>query len=270
MQIILEITKDLSILLKLPYNVYLSHLLYDTKLINLLTSLLEYENRWYEGNILYTSEKSKLYHILFLVYYRLIMDTDGIRSLYKIYPHFGGKFGDFSEIISMIINPSILFDICSVYIKNNMYYIYIIIFILNSSLLYLFTHRLFDLCPSILTNTAETVFLLTDIILSNKISSETDELQKEKYYLDLITNLWSILAVYSSILDEIPNDKFINLLNSLNTNFVSLYSQFKTDSFSQLTQNISKQIIWTYVELYSIIINYYILDPISHNSIYYI
>lgn len=162
----------------------------------------------------------------------------------------------------MIFVQFILRIICIIYI--------IIIYILNSSLLYLFTHRLFDLCPSILTNTAETVFLLTDIILSNKISSETDELQKEKYYLDLITNLWSILAVYSSILDEIPNDKFINLLNSLNTNFVSLYSQFKTDSFSQLTQNISKQIIWTYVELYSIIINYYILDPISHNSIYYI
>lgn len=273
MQIIIDITNDLSILLKLPYNVYISHLLYDSKLINLLSSLLQYENRWYEGNILYTSEKSKLYHILFLVYYRLIMDNDGIRNLYKIYPHFGGKFGDFSEIISKIVNPSIIFDICSVYIKNNMYlylYLYFYYFIyFYSSLLYLFIHRLFDLCPSLLTSTSETILLLTDVLLSNQISSENEELQKEKYYLDLITNLWSILAVYSSLLDEIPNDKFFNLLNSFNTNFVSLYSQFNTKSFSELTQNISKQVIWTYVELYSIIINYYILDPISHNSIIY-
>lgn len=123
MSLLIEMTKDLTLLLKLPYNIYISHMLYDEDLKYLLASLLQFQNRWYQEQVLYPSEKSKLYHIVFLVYYRLLMDTEGIRSIYQVNSHFGGRLNGLCSLVDQIIDIPTIFDIIAIYIKNNMYII---------------------------------------------------------------------------------------------------------------------------------------------------
>lgn len=102
------LSRDLQILLKMPFNHFLSHLLCDTHLKETIQTFFLYAPRVYDKQrdcicfcscLVPTSPSIPIYSLLLHVYYRLVTDEEGQAEFAKAIPPFGGLGENYWDIV---------------------------------------------------------------------------------------------------------------------------------------------------------------------------
>lgn len=124
------LSRDLQILLKMPFNHFLSHLLCDNHLKETIQTFFLFAPRVYDKKRGYfgfpshpvpTSPSIPIYALLLRVYYRLVTDEEGQAEFVKAIPPFGGLGDDYWEIVfkNHLLSMEAMADWCTLLgVKN--------------------------------------------------------------------------------------------------------------------------------------------------------
>lgn len=125
------LSRDLQVLLKMPFNHFISHVLCDENFQKTIQTFFLYAPRMYDPKRTHHQQTSSLldaystiapiYSLLFHVYYRLVMDSAGQTEFSKAVPAFGGLGKNYWEVVCSkgVLNVITFVDWCCLLGEKN-------------------------------------------------------------------------------------------------------------------------------------------------------
>ena len=124
------LNRDLQLLLRMPFNHFLSHILYDENLKKTLSTFFLYAPRVFESPRLFlllllslgpTKFIAPIYNSILRVYYRLIVDETGPTDFSKTVPPFGGLGSSLMTVLfdKSVLSVEVFIDLCSLFGVQN-------------------------------------------------------------------------------------------------------------------------------------------------------